>query len=215
MPIESKDLASLRRDYSLRELSESSVAADPFVQFSNWFDEYVKSDPLEPNAMTLATVDGTGRPAARIVLLKGFDTSGFVFFTNYESRKARDLAEEPFAALLFFWPELERQVRIEGKVEKVSPSESEAYFLSRPLESRIGAWASRQSSPITGREELEEKIAELRVRFGEEVPCPPFWGGYRIEPDQFEFWQGRPSRLHDRIVYTKGTSGWNLSRLSP
>lgn len=215
MPIERKDLASLRRDYSLRELSESSVAADPFVQFSNWFDEYVKSDPLEPNAMTLATVGGTGRPAARIVLLKGFDTSGFVFFTNYESRKARDLAEEPFAALLFFWPELERQVRIEGKVEKVSPSESEAYFLSRPLESRIGAWASRQSSPITGREELEEKIAELRVRFGEEVPCPPFWGGYRIEPDQFEFWQGRPSRLHDRIVYTKGTTGWNLSRLSP
>ncbi len=215
MSIERKDLASLRRDYSLRELSESSVAADPVVQFSNWFEEYVESGPLEPNAMTLATVDGTGRPAARIVLLKGFDASGFVFFTNYDSRKARDLAEDPYAALLFFWPELERQVRIEGKVEKVSPSESEAYFLSRPLESRIGAWASKQSRPISGREELEEKIAELRIRFGEDVPCPPFWGGYRVTPDRFEFWQGRPNRLHDRILYKRAAEGWGLSRLSP
>jgi pyridoxamine 5'-phosphate oxidase len=215
MPIESKDLADLRRDYLRQELSESSAAADPFVQFANWFEEYLNSGPLEPNAMTLSTANRDARPSSRVVLLKGFTADGFVFFTNYQSTKARHLAENPFAALHFFWPELERQIAIEGKAAKVERDESESYFLSRPLESRIGAWASKQSSVLTGRKELEERITEVRARFGDDVPCPPFWGGFRVVPDRFEFWQGRPSRLHDRILYIRSGDTWDISRLSP
>jgi pyridoxamine 5'-phosphate oxidase len=215
MPIENKELAAIRRDYSRQELSRSSVAADPFVQFANWFEEYLNSGPLEPNAMTLSTAGLDSRPSSRVVLLKGFDPTGFVFYTNYESEKARQLAENPHASLHFFWPELERQIAVEGRAEKVSREESEAYFLSRPLESRIGAWASKQSSVLASREVLAEKIAKMRERFGDDVPCPPFWGGYRVVPDRFEFWQGRPSRLHDRILYTRSNGGWAISRLSP
>jgi pyridoxamine 5'-phosphate oxidase len=215
MPIESKDLAALRREYSRQELSESSVAADPFVQFANWFEEYLNSGPLEPNAMTLSTAGRDTVPTSRVVLLKGFDPAGFVFFTNYESKKAQQLAENPHAALHFFWPELERQVAISGIAGKVSREESESYFLSRPLESRMGAWASKQSSVVAGREELEKSFADVRARFGDTVPCPPFWGGFRVVPDRFEFWQGRPSRLHDRILYTRSGDAWEISRLSP
>lgn len=211
----STDLAAIRRDYSRQELSESSVAADPFVQFANWIDEYLRSGPLEPNAMIVSTAGIDHRPASRVVLLKGFDSNGFVFFTNYESKKAKDIRENPNVALHFFWPELERQIEIQGKAEKVSRAESEAYFLSRPLESRIGAWASIQSSVIANREALEQKIAEIRDRFGEDVPCPPFWGGYRVVPDSFEFWQGRPNRLHDRIMYIRKAEAWTIERLSP
>lgn len=215
MPIETKDLADLRREYSRQELSESSVAADPFVQFANWFEEYLNSAPLEPNAMTVSTAGRDGRPTSRVVLLKRFDPDGFVFFTNYESTKAKQLTENPHAALHFFWPELERQVAVTGTAGKVSREESESYFLSRPLESRIGAWASRQSSVLSGRDELEKSVADIQARFGENVPCPPFWGGFRVVPDRFEFWQGRPSRLHDRILYTRNDSAWEISRLSP
>lgn len=215
MAIEGKDLAAIRRDYSRQELSESSVAADPFVQFANWIEEYLHSGPLEPNAMTVSTADSDGRPASRVVLLKGFDDRGLVFFTNYQSRKGRQLVENPYAALHFFWPELERQIGIQGTAEKVDRAESESYFLSRPLESRIGAWASRQSSVLESRQELEQRITKIRNRFGEDVPCPPFWGGFRVIPERFEFWQGRPSRLHDRIVYTKQADCWAIARLSP
>jgi pyridoxamine 5'-phosphate oxidase len=215
MPIESKDLAALRRDYSRQELSKSSVAADPLVQFANWFEEYLNSQPLEPNAMTLSTAGSDARPSSRVVLLKGFGPDGFIFFTNYESAKARQLTENPQVSLHFFWPELERQVAISGTASKTSREESESYFLSRPLESRIGAWASKQSNMLADRKELEERIAEIRARFGEDVPCPPFWGGFRVVPDRIEFWQGRPSRLHDRIVYTRSGDVWEVSRLSP
>lgn len=215
MPTENTDLAALRRDYSRQELSEDAVAADPFVQFSNWLEDYKNSAPHELNPMTLSTAGRDGRPTSRVVLLKGFDAGGFVFFTNYGSAKAKQLAENPQAALHFFWPELERQIGIEGKVEKVSREESESYFLSRPLESRIGAWASKQSSVLNTRKQLEDKIAEVSERFGDDVPCPQFWGGYRVVPDRFEFWQGRPSRLHDRIVYTMDGGDWQISRLSP
>jgi len=211
-----KNLAELRRDYSLRELSEASVAADPFVQFANWFEEYLNSAPIEPNAFTLSTVGSDLSPSSRVVLLKGFGATGFVFFTNYRSKKARDLNENPRVAMHFFWPELERQVEIEGRAEKTSREESEAYFGSRPIPSKIGAWASRQSELLSGREELDERVEEVRKRFGDEdIPCPEFWGGYRVRPTRFEFWQGRPSRLHDRIRYELNSSRWNISRLYP
>lgn len=211
-----KNLAELRREYSLQELSEASVAADPFVQFANWFDEYLNSGPLEPNAFTLSTVAADGTPSSRVVLLKGFDPTGFVFFTNYESKKARDLNADPRAALHFFWPELERQIAIAGRAEKVSREESESYFASRPKASKLGAWASKQSERLSGRKELEDRMDEIRERFDDdEVPCPPFWGGFRIVPIRFEFWQGRPSRLHDRICYELEAGGWNILRLYP
>jgi len=215
MAIESKEFAAIRRDYSQQELSESSVAADPFVQFAAWIEEYLNSGPLEPNAMTVSTAGSDGRPSSRVVLLKGFDDRGLVFFTNYESTKGRQLIENPYTALHFFWPELERQIGVQGVAEKVSRAESENYFHSRPYESRVGAWASKQSSVLAGREELEARVAEVRERFGEDVPCPPFWGGFRVVPERFEFWQGRPSRLHDRIVYTKQADSWVIARLSP
>ena len=210
-----KNLSDLRRDYSMQELSESSVAADPFVQFGNWFEEYRNSGPLEPNAFVLSTADADGKPSSRVVLLKGFDPNGFVFFTNYESKKARDLDGNPNVALNFFWPELERQVRISGVAEKTSVEESKSYFESRPTASQIGAWASKQSGILSDRKELEERVNEIKNRFDEEIPCPPFWGGYRIAPTSFEFWQGRPSRLHDRICYEKDGASWKIFRLYP
>jgi pyridoxamine 5'-phosphate oxidase len=210
-----KNLSDLRRDYSLEELSESSVATDPFVQFGNWFEEYLNSAPLEPNAFVLSTVDSEGKPSSRVVLLKGFDPRGFVFFTNYESKKGQDLEANPNASLNFFWPELERQVRIDGVAKRTSVEESDAYFRSRPTLSRIGAWASKQSGVLSDRDELQARFDEIRTRFGEDIPCPPFWGGYRIVPVSFEFWQGRPSRLHDRICYEKDGDNWRIFRLYP
>jgi pyridoxamine 5'-phosphate oxidase len=213
----SPQLAARRKNYSRQSLSEADVLPDPVEQFALWFQEATNSQLTEPNAMTLATADRSGRPSARTVLLKGFDKRGFVFYTNYESRKAKDLAENPQVALLFTWLDLERQIRIEGTVEKVPPEASLAYFQSRPKGSQIGAWASPQSSVIEGREVLERRAAELQREYAEAeaLPLPPFWGGYRVKPDFIEFWQGRESRLHDRICYTKKDDGWKIERLAP
>ena len=211
-----KHLANLRRDYSSRELLESTLPADPFAQFSTWMDEAINSEVLDANAMTVSTVDADGRPSSRIVLLKGFDHSGFVFFTNYESKKAADLDSNPNLALHFFWPDLQRQVSISGTAAKTPREESEAYFASRPLDSQIGAWASKQSTVLGNRGELEDRVAEIRIRFaGKEIPCPPFWGGFRVTPSRFEFWQGGASRLHDRIVYELTDDLWRIFRVSP
>lgn len=210
------NLSELRREYALQELSEDSVAADPFVQFANWFNEYLSSGPIEPSAVLVSTVGDDGSPSSRVVLLKGFDPSGFVFFTNYESKKGRDLSSRPSVALHFFWPELERQVAIAGRAERISREESETYFASRPFESRLGAWASKQSEQLSSRKELEDRLEEIRGRFSDgEIPCPPFWGGFRVVPTRFEFWQGRPSRLHDRICYEMDNGDWRIIRLYP
>jgi pyridoxamine 5'-phosphate oxidase len=206
----------LRKEYALHGLSEGDLAGDPIAQFRAWFDQAVAAGLREPNAMTLATATRAGRPSARLVLLKGIDT-GFVFFTNYESRKAGDLAENPWAALAFYWGELERQVRVEGRVEQVTPEESDAYFASRPHESRLGAWTSRQSQVIESREVLNRRLGELAAEYANrEIPRPLFWGGYRVIPDSVEFWQGRPGRLHDRLRYRRLTGdAWAIERLSP
>lgn len=211
------DLATLRRNYALQSLHETDVLPDPFAQFARWFEEAAKSQLPEPNAMTLATASPDGRPSARTVLLKGFDIQGFVFYTNYESRKGRDLAVNPQAALLFTWLELERQIRIEGTVEKISAEESLAYFQSRPLGNQIGAWASPQSQVISDRGILENRSAQLQAEYAgaDALPLPPFWGGYRLRPDCLEFWQGRESRLHDRICYNLENGQWNIQRLAP
>jgi pyridoxamine 5'-phosphate oxidase len=210
-------LADLRKNYSLGSLEASNVDRNPIRQFDAWFAQAVDAQLPEPNTMTLATVDARGRPSARIVLVKGVDERGFVFFTNYESRKGRELADNPFASLLFYWIELERQVRIEGTVVKTSASESDTYFHSRPLGSRIGAWASEQSQVIESRAILEKREQEISTQYGEHPPRPPHWGGYRLIPDAIEFWQGRPSRLHDRLLYTRSadSSDWQIARLSP
>ena len=208
-------LAQLRKEYALKTLEEKDVDRDPVKQFGRWMLEAIDAQVPEPSAMTLSTADASGRPTARVVLLKGVDARGFVFFTNYESRKGRELEAQPLAALSFFWKELERQVRIEGTVEKVTELESTAYFETRPVGSRIGAWASPQSRPIPDRHWLEKRWSELTEQYGEKPPRPPHWGGYRLLPDYLEFWQGRQSRLHDRIAYAREGSGWKVSRLAP
>jgi pyridoxamine 5'-phosphate oxidase len=209
-------LADIRKEYKLKELTEGSVAADPVSQFDRWWKEAMASGLDEVNAMTLATVSREGRPDARIVLLKGFDARGFVFYTNYDSRKGADLAAYPQACLVLFWKELERQVRISGAVEKVSPGESDAYFHSRPEGSQLGAWASPQSQVIPGRDILDENLKSYTERFtAGNIPRPPHWGGYRVAPRTVEFWQGRPSRLHDRLLYTSNGSAWTIERLAP
>ncbi len=211
------DISSLRRSYSRQSLNEADVLPDPLGQFAHWFEEAVQSELPEPNAMTLATANLSGRPSARTVLLKGVDKEGFVFYTNYESRKGSDLASNPQAALLFTWLELERQIRIEGQVEKISPEQSLEYFQSRPLGSQIGAWASPQSQVVSDRVVLENRSAQLQEQYAgaDALPLPPFWGGYLLRPDRIEFWQGRESRLHDRIDYVLENGHWNIQRLAP
>ena len=209
-------IADIRKEYQSHALSEADVATDPIAQFSVWFNEAVKAEVLEPNAMCLATAPPDAYPSARIVLLKGVDDRGFVFYTDYRSRKGTELADNPCASLCFFWPELERQVRINGAVQRVSRAESDAYFQTRPLPSRIGAWTSSQRSVLASRETLEAQLAANEQRFaGGAVPLPEHWGGFRVVPEEIEFWQGRPSRLHDRIQFRKEAGRWVKRRLSP
>lgn len=210
-----RELADLRRDFSSAGLDESSCAANPFDQFSKWMDDALNADIIDPNAMTVSTVGEDGRPSARVVLLKSFDSEGFDFYTNYESKKGTDLTQNPFTVFHFFWPQLDRQVAIYGSVEKTSREESEKYFNSRPVDSRLGAWTSAQSRVIDSRDVLEKRFEEFREKFGDDVPLPPFWGGFRLTPDKFEFWQGRQNRLHDRIVYERSGESWQIRRLSP
>jgi pyridoxamine 5'-phosphate oxidase len=211
-----KSIQNLRREYKLNKLSEETVLKDPFSQFRKWFNELLDLDLIEPNAMILATDDNNAKPSARVVLLKGLSNKGFSFFTNYKSRKGQNLSENSFASLLFFWAELERQVRIEGKIKKLSRTESQKYFDSRPLESRIAAWASEQSNIIPDRNYLEQRYKKFEKEFsGNKIPLPPNWGGYILVPKYFEFWQGRESRLHDRIGYKKQKRRWKIFRLAP
>ena len=208
-------IAQLRKNYTFGQLTETEVPANPLTLFQVWFEQAMTAECPEPNSMTLATADQAGNPSARIVLLKGADQNGFTFFTNYESQKGRELAIRPRAALLFHWHELERQVRIKGMVEKVTSTESDEYFHSRPAASRIGAWASPQSAEIPNREFLEETEKRFASEFGNQPPRPEHWGGYRLHPTEIEFWQGRPSRLHDRIAYHLEGSSWRIARLAP
>lgn len=212
-----KTIADLRQDYTLQDLSEIKVNSNPFLQFKKWFDQTLSADILEPNAMTLATTTTEGKPSARMVLLKNFDERGFVFYTNYNSQKAQELAENPQAALVFWWAELQRQVRIYGRVEKILERESDQYFYSRPFNSRLGAWASNQSEVIESRKVIEERLQELKHKYqNQDIPRPPHWGGIRVIPTEIEFWQGRSSRLHDRLLYTKNVDdSWKIERLSP
>lgn len=208
-------IADIRQTYQKFELLESSAAADPYEQFDQWFQQAMRSEVPEPTAMTLATADAQARPSARTVLLKGYDRQGFVFFTNYESRKGQELAANPQASLLFFWEPLERQVRIEGRVGRIPAAESDAYYNSRPLGSRIGAWASPQSRPID-HDDLADRVRKLTTQLGDHPERPPFWGGFCLHAERVEFWQGRPSRLHDRLVYTLAGDGtWTITRIAP
>lgn len=210
------DVAALRQSYTRNELLEENVLENPIKQFGKWFTEALNAQILEPNAMILSTVSD-GKPHGRVVLLKGFDENGFSFYTNYRSNKGNEVAETPFASLTFFWGELERQVRVEGSIEKVSGEESDEYFHSRPRGSQIGAWVSNQSSVISGREVIEERLTELENEFKglDVIPRPTHWGGYCVKPERIEFWQGRPNRLHDRILFTKVGDNWKIERLSP
>jgi len=208
-------LSDFRKSYELGELDEAQATDGPLALFNQWMDEAIAHDVSEPTAMTLATVGDHGRPSTRVVLLKGCDERGFVWFTNYDSRKGRELAQQPFAALQFHWVEMERVVRIEGRVEKTSAQESDDYFKSRPLDSRLGAWASPQSQPISSRAVLVANAAKAAVQHGLNPDRPPHWGGYRLQPDRFEFWQGRRSRLHDRLCFARDADGWVRSRLAP
>jgi pyridoxamine 5'-phosphate oxidase len=211
------NIADIRKEYKLQTLSEKEAAADAIEQFDQWWDEAINSELVEVNAMTLATASANGIPDARIVLLKGYDKNGFVFFTNYQSNKGKELLDNPNACLVFFWAALERQVRITGTVAKISGTESDAYFISRPVGSRMGAWASPQSEVITKREEIEENLKNIEQQFSDgNIPRPPHWGGYIVKPVQIEFWQGRPSRLHDRIRYAlQVNNNWLIERLAP
>ncbi len=217
------NIADLRRNYTQAGLLEADVTADPIQQFKLWFEQAVAADIAEPNAMTLATVTAEGKPSARIVLLKGFDDRGFVFYTNYNSQKGVELQTCPFAALVFLWHDLERQVRIEGKIELLSEAESTAYFHSRPVSSQLGAWASAQSTIITDRSVLETRLQQLEAEYLDPIgqrsyrviPKPPNWGGIRVVPQEIEFWQGRPSRLHDRLRYQLIDGNWQIARLAP
>jgi pyridoxamine 5'-phosphate oxidase len=212
------ELAEMRLSYRRESLTEAQANPDPILQFQHWFQQAVEAGLIEPNAMTLATVSASGRPSARVVLLKGMEEGDFVFYTNYESRKGRELADNPHAALVFYWPELERQARVEGRVRKVSKEQSEAYFKTRPKGSRLSAWASAQSMPVTGREEFENSLRQLERQYEatESVPRPPHWGGYALRPESIEFWQGREDRLHDRLIYRRARGrSWVRDRLAP
>jgi pyridoxamine 5'-phosphate oxidase len=209
------NIADLRKSYEKAELSEDASASDPLKQFERWLNEAIHSEVPEPNAMTVATVASNMRPSTRVVLIKGYDERGIVWYTNYDSRKGQELAGNPFAALQFHWVELERVVRIEGRMEKISDSESDAYFHSRPLDSRIGAWASPQSQVIDGRTVLVTNAAKYAAQFMLNPPRPPHWGGYRLVPDEWQFWQGRKSRLHDRLRYRLSEGDWVRERLAP
>jgi len=212
-----KTIADLRKDYTLQGLSKTEIDSNPFIQFKKWFDQALAAQLPEPNAMSIATATPDGTPSARMVLLKDFDERGFVFFTNYNSRKGQELAENPQAALVFWWAELERQVRISGYVEKVSEKESDQYFNSRPANSRLGAWVSNQSEVIENREVLEQRLQEFQSKYeNQEISRPSHWGGLRVIPSEIEFWQGRSSRLHDRLLYNRLNDGsWKIERLSP
>lgn len=210
------DIANLRRDYRTRRLDHSALDPDPFRQFEHWFAEAMETQVLDPNAMSIASVAADGQPSLRTVLLKYYDTSGFVFYTNLESRKSREIIANPRVALLFYWAELSRQVRITGTASHTSAAENLRYFLTRPRDSQIGAWVSAQSSVISSRSLIENKFMEIRQKFAAgEVPLPSFWGGYRVQPEAIEFWQAGEHRLHDRFLYSRSTGGWSIARLAP
>lgn len=211
-----QNLADLRQHYTKGGLEEHQIPDSPFILFNEWFLQAGELGVLEPNAMVISTVSADNKPSSRVVLLKGIEDGGFIFYTNYESRKGKELEHNPYISVLFYWPEAERQIRIEGKVSKISTETSKAYFVSRPRESQLGAWASAQSSIIQGRHSIEESYQHYLDQYeGKEIPLPDFWGGYIIHPSSFEFWQGRPSRLHDRMKYNKQQDSWHIVRLSP